>query len=76
MDTNKLRADFRRQLNEAIDRCAESDPKCAFASGMLLVLSALKMKDGPTIPMQIVIMHAALREVGEERGWVVAKAVP
>lgn len=42
---------------------------CSYAAGMLLILSALKVKDGPTLSTQIAIMHKALREVGEERGW-------
>lgn len=67
--SDALKENFRNQFRNAIDSYNESDPKCAFAAGMLLILSALKVKDGPTIAYQIAVMHSALREVGEERGW-------
>lgn len=75
MSSEKMIAEFKRQINETLDKYEEptGDVKCAMAAGMLVVLSALKMKDGPTIGIQIVMMHKALREVGEERGWGVSK---
>jgi hypothetical protein len=73
MDSDQLKLKFKQQINESIDSYNETDPKCAYAAGMLLILSALKLKDGPTIPMQITIMHKALTEVGTERGWFVDK---
>lgn len=75
MTTDELKAEFKTQFNDVIDRYHryhEPDTKCAYAAGMLLILSALKAKDGTSIPMQIAVMHAALREVGEERGWSLA----
>lgn len=79
MNADEAKADFKRQFNEAIDNYAKSVPnrnapdviECAMAAGMLLLLSAMKMKDGPKLGIQVHIMHAALIEVGEERGWTV-----
>lgn len=71
MDISKLKENFKTQLNESIDKYEETDPKCAYAAGMLVILSALIIKDGPTISTQIKIMHKALREVGDDRGWAV-----
>lgn len=67
--SDRLKEKFKKQLHEVINSHDEKDPKCSFAAGMLLILSALKAKDGPTIPYQIAVMHAALREIGEEKGW-------
>ncbi len=65
---------FKQQFNTAIDTYnTEKDPQCAFAAGMLIILSALRRFDGPTIPMQIAAMHTALREVGQARGYIVEK---
>lgn len=72
MNRDELKEEFKKQIREVIDNYAEKDPKCAFAAGMLNVLTALIVKDGPTLAYQIRVMHVALREVGEERGWRVA----
>ena len=69
MNIDELKAKFKQQLNESIDNHTEVDPKCSFAAGMLLILSALKVKDGPSMGFQIAVMHSALREIGGERGW-------
>lgn len=69
VDADKLKLKFKKQINESIDKYDEPDPKCAYAAGMLVVLSALKVKDGPTLSFQIALIHSALREVGNERGW-------
>lgn len=79
MNTDELKAKFREQINEAVDDYAKAVPdrdapdlvECAFAAGMLLILSAFKAKDGPKLGLQIQVMHAALREVGQQRGWIV-----
>ena len=68
-NVDALKENFRNQFRTAIDSYAETDPKCAFAAGMLLILSALKVKDGPSMGFQVAVMHSALREVGQERGW-------
>lgn len=81
MDTDQLKARFKAQFVEVIDKYAASVPdrhapdvvQCAMAAGMLILLSAMKAKDGPNLGLQVVIMHAALREIGDERGWVVTK---
>lgn len=73
MNTDELKANFKKQFNDTITSYDEPDPKCAYAAGMLLILSALRVYDGPSLPTQIAVMHTALREVGEERGWIVAK---
>jgi hypothetical protein len=62
---------FRQQFNEIIDSQKETDPKCTFAAGMLLILSAMRRYDGPSLPMQVAEMHSVLLEIGRERGWVV-----
>jgi hypothetical protein len=41
---------------------------------MLLILSALK--EGWTSMAWVAIMHSALREIGDERGWGVASNRP
>lgn len=65
---------FKEQFRSELDRYQEQDPTCAYAAGMLLILSALRRYDGPTLPMQVAAMHTALRQIGEERGWYVDKA--
>lgn len=67
--SGELKEKFKNQIRGLISEHDEEDPKCSFAAGMLVVLSALKAKDGSTIPYQITVMHAALREVGKEQGW-------
>lgn len=77
--SDALKVKFKQMFRETIDNHHETDPRASFASGMLVVLvvlSALKAKDGPTIAYQIAVMHAALREVGTEEGWGVAKQNP
>ncbi len=37
--SDALKAAFKQQLNDAIDGYTDPDPKCAFAAGMLLILS-------------------------------------
>lgn len=64
---------FKTQINQSIDGYTDDDPKCAYGAGMLVILSALRRFDGSSLPMQIAAMHVALRQVGEERGWKVAK---
>ncbi len=79
MNAEELKARFKEQFNEALDAYTKNVPDhdapdlipCAMAAGMLQILSALKMFDGPSIAYQITIMHAALREVGKDRGWFV-----
>lgn len=74
MTLDELRAHFKKQFREAIDEQGDDEKvRVAFASGALLVLSALIVKDGASIPMQARVMHTALREVGEERAWFVGK---
>jgi len=70
MTLDELREHFKKQFREAIDEQGNDEKvQVAFASGALLVLSALIVKDGPSIPMQVRVMHTALREVGDERSW-------
>lgn len=72
MNREELHAHFKQQFIDALDGWTEADPKCSMAAGMLLILSALRVKDGPTMAFQIAVMHSALREVGQERGYEVA----
>lgn len=72
-DATELKVNFKKQFIAEIDGCTETDPKVAFAGGMLVLLSAFKKFDGPSLAYQITIMHAALRELGDERGWEVSK---
>lgn len=74
MNADQLKANFKQQFNDSIDGYKETDPKCAHAAGMLLILSALKRYDGPTLATQVTVMHKALTEVGTERGWLVDKS--
>lgn len=70
MTLDELREHFKKQFREAIDEQGDDEKvRVAYASGALLVLSALIVRDGPSIPMQVRVMHTALREVGEERSW-------
>ena len=73
MNTDELRVKFRNQFIKVIDGYDEPNSKCAFAAGMLVILSALKAKDGPTIAFQISIMHSVLIELGAERNWVMSR---
>lgn len=66
---------FKAQFNEQIDGYPDKDPKCAFGAGMLIIISALRRFDGPSLPLQVAAMHTALRQVGDERGWGVVKAI-
>lgn len=70
MTLDELREHFKKQFRAAIDEQGDDENvRVAFASGALLVLSALIVKDGASIPMQVRVMHTALREVGDERSW-------
>lgn len=69
MNTNDLKKHYYDQFIETLARYTESDPKCAMAAGMLVILSALKAKDGPNLAFHISVMHAALRDVGTDMGW-------
>ena len=73
MQLDQLKAKFKADLNQVIDGYEEDDPQCAFASGMLVLLSALSAKDGASLTLKVRIMHTALREIGEERGWTLAR---
>lgn len=70
-----LIARFRKQFEDSFATYKEKDPTCAYAAGMLIILSALKKYDGPSLPLQITAMHMALRQVGEARGWYVDRNV-
>ncbi len=76
MNREELHSYFKGQFNDQLDSHVEVDPKCSLAAGMLLILSALKAKDGPSMAYQVAIMHSALREIGDERGWGVASNRP
>lgn len=57
-------------LNEWIDTHSHGvDTQLAFASGMMSILSALRSFDSNTLTLRIAIMHSALHEVAEARGW-------
>lgn len=73
MTTEELKQLFKEQLADVVSKYETERERVAFSSGILLVLSALKSKDGPSIPVQIVVMHAAVREYGEEQGWEVGR---
>ncbi len=72
---DNLVAWFRKQFEDSLATYREKDSTCAYAAGMLLILSALKKYDGPSLPLQITAMHMALRQVGEARGWIVDRNV-
>lgn len=46
MTIDQLIAHFKKQLNECIDGYNEPDPKCAYAAGILHILSVLRRYDG------------------------------
>lgn len=68
MNFEELKAQFKQQMSASID-AADDDSKVAFGAGMLLILTAMMRFDGPTLSTQVRIMHSALREIGDERGW-------
>ena len=73
-DASGLRTRFREMLLRELDEFKSSgSPQVDFGSGMLIILSALRAKDGPSIAYQVAVLHTVLREIGEERGWGVAK---
>lgn len=70
-----LQARFRDMLIKELDGFKTSgSPQVDFGSGMLIILSALRAKDGPSIAYQVSVLHTVLREIGEERGWGVARS--
>lgn len=66
-------AGYKRQFETALANYHEQDPQCAFAAGMLLILSAMKKFDGPSLPLQVSMMHKALTDLGLSRGWGIDK---
>lgn len=88
MNLDELKEKFKQQIRDAVFKygreCTaqhaesltafdETDIRCAFAAGMLIIVSAFQAKDGPTIAAQLAVMHKAIREVGEENKWVVSR---
>jgi len=71
---DELKATFKTQIVQSLENNYPNDPEmqCAFAAGMLVVVSAMRAKDGPTLAMQMAVFHSALREVGNDKGWGVA----
>lgn len=64
---------YRSQFVEAIDNYETEAERIAFASGMLIVLSAIRVRDSGSIPYQVAVMHTSLRGLCDERGWSVGK---
>lgn len=68
-DAAQLKEKFKEQIESVLAEFPDESSRCACGSGMLTMVSALQRKDGPSLPVQIAVMYAALVEVGDARGW-------
>lgn len=64
---------FKAQFKNAIEEAPDNTPgneEAAFASGALLIVTALIARDGtPNLSIQLRAMHTSLQQIGEQKGW-------